>query len=591
MRGKEYQPRSTRSSNCRFVRLERSHVGFLTVLFVATVALFFSGAFILQVEAAQARYPNIVFILTDNQSPSTLAIYGNKDTQSPNIDRLAQEGILFHNAFAPNGMCSPSRATLLTGLMPSQHGVHTALTDTDTLKWPKQWCVINEFRTLPQTLHDAGYETALIGKYHLGEPFHPHLKFDYWLTFPEGHTWCFYNNKIIDNGKTYRYPGHLTEFWTNKAVDWISKRKGDKPFFLFLSYDAPYGLPPAIYGPDKNNPYFKLYENKEMQSMPRVPANKKLIKFVTMAPQYYDRGYAHWTETLLYALNDEVCARNIASQITYIDWGVGQVLDALKNKGFDKNTLIVFTSDQGIAYGQLGLFGQAEHSLPSNLYDTPLASPLIFYHPQSIPGGRTTDLLVSHYDLFPTLLDYIGLGSIKIANTPGKSYAPLLKGEKPFWARDEIFMEQEVSRAIRTSEWKYIKRSPDVINKFVRHMEPFSRPDYGAIREYFRTAQLPNFPVLEEIMLSKPYFGEELYDIKNDPGETKNLCDDPKYAAVKLELSKRLDDFFSQYAAPKYNLWKGGTCKSNSNTPFMWEKVWWNWKPVTSKEKPFAGKK
>ena len=161
---------------------------------------------------------NVLFILADNQAPSTLGCYGNPEILSPNIDLLASQGMKFRNAVACNGLCSPTKASILTGLLPSQHGVHTALDDRSISQWPEGWCAINEFRSLPQTLSDAGYETTLIGKYHLGVPFKPALKFDYWVTFPQGDTLGFYNNTIIDNGKTYQEPGHLTDFWTEKAV-------------------------------------------------------------------------------------------------------------------------------------------------------------------------------------------------------------------------------------------------------------------------------------------------------------------------------------------------------------------------------------
>lgn len=533
--------------------------------------------------AASVKRPNIVFILADNQSPSTLGCYGNKDINSPNIDRLAREGIKFNQAFACNGMSSPSRASILTGLIPSQHGLHTQLSDQLKDQWPKDWCAVDEFRSLPQTLSDAGYKTALIGKFHLGIPFKPQLKFDYWATFPEGHTWCFYGNTIVDNGKTYTYPGHITELWTEKAVEYINNYKEDKPFFMYLAYDAPYGLPPSVSGTD-NNRFSKVYAGREMSSFPRLAANKMLADYVVEAPKHYDAGYSTWIESIIQTLNDPDTIRNYASQIAMVDDGVGKVMEALDQKGLAENTMIVFSADQGLAYGQKGLWGQTEDSLPSNLYDTPLRTPLIFRHKNSIPAGQETNLLTNDYDLLPSLLEYLGLGDLKIADSPGKSFAPLLRGEKLSWPADNaIYFEQELTRAVRTSEWKYIKRCPAAVAKLFTDITPMDK-------EKQRLFLLPNAPIMAKLYGPTSY-GDELYDLKNDPEENINLVNDPKYQNIKGQLNKRLTDFFDKYADPKYDLWKGGTAKSNANTEYIWKALWPNWKPVTEKAgRPFSDK-
>lgn len=562
--------------------LRRNYVKALkTVTFAVALSVFAIGTTSIFAQDHKKRRPNILFILTDNQAPSTLGCYGNDEILTPNIDHLASQGIQFQNAFACNGMCSPTRASIMTGLIPSQHGVHTQLSDQLQKDWPENWCAINEFRTLPQTLSDAGYQTALIGKYHLGIPFKPHLKFDYWLTFPVGHTWDWYNNEIIDNGERYKHPGHITDFWTEKAVAYIDNYKSNKPFFIYLAYDAPYGLPPSIYGQAKNR-FAKLYANKDMKSCPRMAVNRMLLDYVKEAPKHYDVGYSKWLTTLIYTLNDIESMRNYASQITLVDDGIGKVLDALKRNGMDKDTLVILSSDQGLAYGQKGFLGQTENSLPSNLYDPLVQVPLIFRHIDHIPALRKLDLLVSDYDLFPTILDYIGFGNINIANSPGRSFAALLKGKGLEWQnRDAIFMEQEQSRAIRTSEWKYVKRFPKVQKK-----QPTKEEEDGLAK----LKQYSNFETIEQLFNPSPV-DEELYNVKKDPDEMVNLTDDPNYKDIKQALEKRLDAFFNQYADPKYDLWKGGTVKSNSNVEYIWKQQWKNWKPITEKvEHPFKEK-
>ena len=498
-------------------------------------------------QAGEKNRPNILFILADNQAPSTLGCYGNKEISTPNIDLLASQGMKFRNAVACNGLCSPTKASILTGLLPSQHGVHTALDDRSVSEWPEGWCAINEFPSLPQTLSDAGYDTALIGKYHLGIPFEPALKFDYWVTFPQGDTLSFYDNTIIDNGRTYKEPGHVVDLWTKKAVEYINNRKGDKPFFLYLAYDGPYGLPPAISGTPKNR-YAKLYVGKEMKSSPQLPINEFLRNATfTFNPKTDDVNYSAWR--FIAALNDQETMRNYASQIILVDDSVGTVLDALKKNGLDHNTLVIYNADQGLIYGQHGIWGQSFITFPSTVYRDEVNVPLIVRHTNHIDALQETDLLVNSYDFMPTILDYVGLGDKEIANTPGTSFAPLLKGQKfDSKQRDAIFIDQEQTRAIVTHKWKYIKRFPKL----------------GL---------------------------EELFDLKNDPGELVNLADDPKYADIKTELDKCLTAFFDKYADPKYDLWKGGVCKATSWLEPLWKEVNPNFKVVVEKvEHPFTDK-
>ena len=173
----------------------------------------------LLVTAEAAGQPNLLLIITDNQSPSLLGAYGNRHIRTPNIDELARQGMRFEQAYAASGVCSPSRATLLTGLMPSQTGVHNGLPGEFEIR---NYSALEEFRTLPQTLADAGYATALIGKYHLGDHRRPQLGFDYWVTFRAGHTTSFVSQEIIDNRRTVNVSDtaeHMTDFWTRRAVE------------------------------------------------------------------------------------------------------------------------------------------------------------------------------------------------------------------------------------------------------------------------------------------------------------------------------------------------------------------------------------
>jgi len=464
--------------------------------------------------AAAAAPPNIVLIVSDNQSQSLLGTYGNTGILTPNIDQLATEGIRFNRAFAVNGVCSPTRATLMTGLLPSQTGVHVALpTSVDVAAWS----AIEEFRNLPQTLKAAGYKTALVGKYHLGAYEKPQLGFDFWVTFPGGHTTTFYDEVVIDNGRTYRTPEHLTDFWTRRAVDFIGQQSNGQPFFLLLTYNGPYMLPPTV-TMEPNNRYADYYD-RHTPAFPQEPVHPFLKNWATgRGPSglMVREGTTAWTA--INALNNKTAMVNTASETAMVDDGVGKVLDALKTRGLENDTLVIYTSDQGAAYGQHGLWGNTSWSFPFAAYNINMQIPLIFRHPHRIPGGIENDRMINQVDILPTLLDYIGLHDIEIANSPGKSFASMLEGKEIAWD-DTVFFEFVTVRVIETPKWKYLRRFP------------------------------PSDP-------------RELYDLEADAGETRNLIDSPGHTAVVAALDERLMAYFERHADPQYDLWNGGTAKA-----------------------------
>jgi arylsulfatase A-like enzyme len=446
-----------------------------------------------------AKRPNVVFILTDNHGAWTLGCYGNRDIRTPNIDRLAAQGMLFTRAMSNNPVCSPTRATYLTGLVPSQHGVHSFL-DNKYMVGPQAYYTLKEFETLPKILHTEGYVCGLVGKWHLGANMTPQDGFSYWITMVRGSTQNFYDDMIIQNGEIKKTPQYMTDLWSEHAVRFIEQNKdGERPFFLYLAYNGPYCLGRLLLEPARNR-HAEYYSDKQLLSFPRD----------TIHPWQYNNKAYH---------NNIVSIRRVAAEVSAVDDGVGTVMEALKKHGLDEETIIVFAGDQGWMGGQNGFFGMGDHTRPIAAHDLMMHVPLIFCHPNRIKPGKS-DIMVSNYDFLPSLLDYLRLKSRipREPKLPGRSFAAVLRGEKIEW-ETAMFYEMEGCRSVRTEKWKYVAR------------------------------RFPEGP-------------SELYDMANDPHERFNLFGQPQYAGMQQELAERIDTFFNEYANPEYDIWKGGRSKA-----------------------------
>ncbi|MDA0746213.1 MAG: sulfatase-like hydrolase/transferase [bacterium] len=442
--------------------------------------------------------PNIVFIITDNHAAWTLGCYGNPDIRTPNIDRLAEQGIRFANAYCVNSVCSPSRATFLTGLIPSQHGVHCYLggEKPDAQMGPDAYCTIQEFTNLPRVLSNAGYTCGLSGKWHLGDSMRPQEGFSYWFTKPKGHTSTFYDDDAIWQGEMYKEPRYFTDAITDHALDFLQQAHQD-PFFLYVGYNGPYGLGEHMTRTHQNQ-HTEYYADKDLPSFPREPVHP-------------------WLKNNRQIINNPASIRGYAAALSAVDDGVGKIVDALHKHGLDDNTLVIFTADQGLCGGHHGMWGMGDHSMPLHTYEETIHIPLILRHPGNIPSGTTFDGRTCNYDFFPSLLNYLHLEEHAPQASPGISYARALHGEQIEW-EDTIFHEFENTRMIRNDHWKYTWRHPN-------------GPD-------------------------------ELYDMQSDPGERNNLAHHPDFNAIADDLRGQIDAFFNRYASPEYDLWKQGRSKA-----------------------------
>lgn len=447
--------------------------------------------------ASAAERTNLVLVLTDNQGAWTLGCYGNPDIRTPHVDRLAHEGIRFTRALASNPVCSPTRATLLTGLLPSQHGVHSFIA-AEAMMGPTARNLIGEFRSLAPILRDAGYTCGLVGKWHLGDHLHPADGFTTWITKPDGVTKEFYDQEIIASGTVRRESGSTTDLWTREGVRFIEENRS-RPFFLLLAYNGPYLLGEMMRHPSRNR-HVDTYRGRRFASFP----------IDTMHP--WQRGNRDFHNT-------QLAMERAACETAGVDDGLGDVMAALARLGLDRDTLVVYTSDQGWMGGQNGMWGMGDHFRPLGAHEWMARVPLVFRQPGRIPAGRTSDALVSNYDILPTLLGYLGLADLmpREPRPPGRDISGLVTGASA-GPEEPVFYEMENTRAIRTARWKLVRRHPD-----------------------------------------GPH---ELYDMQADPMERFNRFGQPGTDAIVGDLSARLDAFFAAHADPRYDLWKDGTSKA-----------------------------
>ena len=383
---------------------------------------------------ANSARPNVLFILTDDQGPWAAACCGNPEIRTPNIDRLARDGLRFEDFFCTSPVCSPARASLLTGRIPSQHGVHDWIRGRNMPPDPARY--IEGFTCYTDVMGRAGYVCGLSGKWHLGDSVTPQHGFSYWFAMPLGYS-VYQDAEMIWQGEVGRYPGYITDVITDYALRFIEETR-DRPFYLSIHYNAPHspwtGHPREI---------VDSYEDCPFKSCPQE----------CMHPW----GNPHMRRFL----GDRESLKGYFAAVTGADIGVGRLLDRLDELELRHNTLVVFTSDNGFSCGQHGFWGKGNGTFPLNMYENSIKVPFIVSHPGRIPAGTVTQAMMSQYDFMPTLLDYLGLPAAKDDSLPGISFASVWLGQKGE-ARDEVVVYDEYGpvRMIRTQEWKYVHRYP-----------------------------------------------------------------------------------------------------------------------------------
>ena len=486
------------------------------------------------------KRPNLLLIITDNQAADLLGCYGNEEMHSPHLDQMAADGLRFTNAFCPNAMCSPCRASIFTGQMPSHHGVHTWIDDRRMPNWPSDWNAVGEYQTLPKRLKAAGYHTALIGKYHLGIPGTADAGIDHWITMERGHTLDFHGNTMSINGERIVHEGHSVEFFTDHAIEYLKSRSAhsDQPFALILAYNGPYGHWPSIKGKPDNR-FYELYADCPMNSVPREGLCKETVDLYDLQKHLGGTGGPDFSAVLRIP-NDLISLRNYYSQMSLIDDCIGRLLFELEQQRLSDDTISIFTADHGFSLGHHGFWGHAQATWPSNMHRIAYNVPLILHNPSRWGPGKP-EAMVSTMDLYATMLDWAGV-DLGEEISPSRSLSQIADGQTGSNWEDVVFFEQEESRAVRTSDWLFVMR--------------------------VGTEQ-------------GPIFESELYDLREDSEERTNIASKDEFRPVVEQLTAKIDEFFMNHAKTEHDLWNGGVVKSNTSRPWLWPKLWGeDWKPV-----------
>ena len=437
---------------------------------------------------------NIIFILTDDHRYDFIGFTGRISwLKTPNMDRLYHEGAWFKNAFVTTSLCSPSRASILTG---SYSHVHT-IVDNEAPEPPG-------LIYFPQYLQKAGYQTSFFGKWHMGNGDDgPRPGFEHWESFKgQG---VYYNPTLNIDGKEVAYTDstYITDLLTDHALTWLKKQgiNQSPSFYICHTKQCTHllNLPGVI-------------EKGRVQKSGIMYCRQPIIKRSMMTIKNWagpngvkqQRYSWHGVDYMYHThIGIDELVRTYCETLLAVDESIGELMDYLKKEGLDKNTLIIYMGDNGFAFGEHGLIDKR------TFYEESVKVPLLVYCPELFNGGQTINKMVHNIDIAPTILEIAGL--VKPAGMPGKSFIPLLKGDSTMW-RDKIFYEYF---------WEY---------DF-----PMTPTTYGVRTDKYKYIH---------------YMGiwdtNELYDLEKDPNETTNLIARPEYTGTIKKLSGYLFDWLQQ---------------------------------------------
>ena len=448
--------------------------------------------------------PNILFIMSDDHAAHAMSCYGSRINRTPNIDRIAEGGMILHNCFCTNSICTPSRASILTGKYSHLNGVKTL---GDKLDGRQQ--------TVAKLLQAGGYQTAMIGKWHLGHGgLHDPTGFDYWNVLPgQG---LYHDPEMIELGERKVHEGYVTDIITDLSIEWLKDRDLESPFFLMCHHKAPH----RPWDPDAK--HARMYEDIEIpepetfnddyrnrsraakEAKMRIDRDLNARDLKVESPSGL-RGQALKRWKYQRYIKDYL--RCVAS----IDDNVGRLLDFLDEERQTENTVVIYTSDQGFFLGDHGWYDKRF------FYEESLRMPFVVRYPDEIQPGGSCPAMALNVDFAQTFLDYAGLPEPE--EMQGASLRPLLRGETPRGWRQSLYYRYWMHLShhyvgahygIRTHRYKLIYYYGEALGT-TDSIEESKRPEW------------------------------ELFDLETDPLELNNVYHDSVYANVVESLSQELE--------------------------------------------------
>jgi arylsulfatase A-like enzyme len=424
--------------------------------------------------------PNILLILADDLAAWMLGCHGNREILTPNIDRLARSGVRFLNSFVVTPICSASRATLFTGRVPRQHGIHDFLTPSPIENPPQGQAQppapFAQEVMLSDILNQAGYDCGYVGKWHMGNDSHPGHGYRYTYTFNGGSS-AYQNPEMYLNGKPVKETGYLTELTTRHAVQFLDQTQPGKPFFLTASYFNPHT--PYSGHPQR---YYDLYANTKFDSIGWEPPAANALREKNL-------------------LQDTIGnLRKCAASVTALDDQIPVLLKHLTTRNQLLNTLIIFTSDNGYLLGRHGLWSKGLASDPINMYEEVMQVPMLWSWPGKIPVEATRPELVSFTDFLPSVCDAAGVSLPAGKQYVGRSYAPL------------------------------------AMNKPLAKGQKWPATVFG----HFRNTEMARDSYYKLILRNNGSGPNELYDLRLDPREKVNRFENNEYLTVRERLTNEI---------------------------------------------------
>lgn len=490
------------------------------------------------------KRPNILFIMADDHAARAIGCYGHGINQTPHIDRLAHEGMRLNHCYVSNSICTPSRASILTGTYNHVNGVMT-LADG----------INNRLPHVGKHLRTAGYQTAIIGKWHLGEgPAHQPTGFDHWSVLPgQGD---YFDPVFHEAGGSVHRTGYVTDIITDQCLQWLAQRDADKPFFLMCHHKAPHrsweyhpkyqGLytdPVAV--PESFDDDYRNRARAASAARMRIAEDMSYLDLGLVQPPGGDEvgepvlpGMATRklpvTERLsdlrlvdkdtgeVFTFSTQQAYKHFKFQrymqrylrtIASIDESVGRLLDYLDAQGLARDTIVIYTSDQGFFLGEHGWYDKRF------MYEESFQMPFLVRYPAEVPAGAVCEAIASNVDFAPTFLDYAGAAIPSYMQ--GRSMRPLLQGGWPadwptiayhrYWMHRDEYHNAYAHYGIRDQRYKLI---------------------YWYNQGYGLPGTQPGGEPVEW----------ELFDTEKDPLELINCHADPAYAEVVARMTRLLDD-------------------------------------------------